>query len=132
MTGHNLVDARTSLPTDTAFIYDSWFKAYWKATACKTTSFHIYKSGQNALISRLLGRAGSVVAFSPEVPDEILGYAVLEYQTVHFVYVKPSYRKMGIGRGLIRGCDRYTQHMGALGALFAEKCGLQFDPYLAY
>ena len=66
-----------------------------------------------------------------EVPDEVLGWAHIHNEALHYCYVKSTYRRMGIGRGLVEGRAKfYTQYTDSHGRQFARAVGLQFNPFL--
>ena len=90
--------------TDIPLITNSWLKFWVKSPLAFGVHTHVfYKSGE-VYIQRLLKRAGAIIACDPVEPDQIFGYVAGEYwenQTIlHFLYVKMSFRKFGIGRAL--------------------------------
>lgn len=128
-----IIGVRLALPDDMRFVSASWFESYWKATMVQEMpEYASYKAGQDALIRRLVERSQVTVAFAKEVPDEILGYAVMEGEVLHYAYVKSVYRRHGICKGLIRSrAARYT-HKTRLGEKVAETLELEFNPYLLF
>lgn len=131
MTSKPKVEVRPATPADLNFVHSSWHTSYWKLYARHHIKWALYRHGQDALINRLTGRSHILVAYMPSLPDEILGWACIEYGTVHWVYVKASYRRLGIARGLVRNCDAYTQKTDSHGSRFTQACGLEYNPYLS-
>ena len=127
-----VIAVRDATYDDIVFVLSSWKANYWDVHAKHYVRWQNYKLGMPALINRLLGRSAVPVAFSPDVPSEIFGWACIEHGVCHYVYTKSCYRRQGIGRGLVRGCDRYTHWTGPLGKKFAEEVGMQFDPFLVF
>ena len=55
--------------------------------------------------------------------SQILGFAVIESDVVHFVYVKRWLRKQGLGRKLVNGC-RYATYWSEAAQPFFDKLKL--------
>jgi len=127
------VKVRKVKKADLPFILSSWFESYWKAHASKRgLAYETYKSYQDDLIKRLLHRSLVLVACPVFDDTEILGYSVTEGSTLHYVYVKSVYRRMGIATGLASmPLTVYTHGAEKPGRRFAESLGLLFNPYLA-
>ncbi len=122
------IKVREALESDLPFIFSSWYKAHRPYQ--KHVANSEYADGHNARMRALVRRSSVLVAHSSEYPDEILSYAVIEGDTVHFVYTKSSYRRMGIASGLVKaGCKWYTHWMGEQGRSFAAAVGLTYNPY---
>jgi GNAT superfamily N-acetyltransferase len=115
---------------DRRFVHSSWFMSFAKASSNLHMKREMFDMSMDNRIERLLARSRTLVAYSTDVPDEILGYVVLEGRTLHMCYVKPMYRGMGIGSGLVKGqADWYTHHFGRAGERFAEKMNLDYNPF---
>ena len=135
MSLESLISLRPMNPDDQRFVASSWFESYWKGAALKSgMPFSAYKAGQDMRIRNLLARSQTLIVYATSIPDEILGYAVLEPASgsVHWVYVKSAYRREGIATALCKGRFRwYTHASGAAGTRLARKLGLEFNPYLS-
>lgn len=118
---------------DLRFVKSSWFDSYWNCYAKKKIEGVIYREEMRAAIERTINPTVRVlVAFFPEVPDEVLGWSATEGDVLHYVYVKGVYRRRGIGRGLVPdGTLYYTHGTDASGRAFAQKLGLRFNPFRA-
>jgi hypothetical protein len=124
------IKVRQALDADLPFIFDSWLNALRPHGSAKHILLPVYRDGQRRLMRKLVFRSQTRVAYAAEVPDEILGYSVVEGDTCHFVYVKGPYRRMGIATGLVKGLKWYTHWTGAQGRLFTAHVGLTYNPYL--
>lgn len=124
------VSVRYMSPDDERFVRASWFESYWKECQRERgISFEDYQAGQNRRLDALLERSEILVAFAPAAPDEILGYAVIEGEALHYTYVKAIYRRRGIATGLIRSrAKTYSAKTPGMKKLLA-KVPLQFNPY---
>ena len=129
----DLIGVREALESDRPFIASSWFESYWKATARQEgLAYGLYQFGQGRLIDALLARSRTLVVHAAEMPDEILGYAVLERDILHYAYIKSVYRRRGIALGLIRKHAKSYTHKTRLGEKVARALSLTFDPYGTY
>lgn len=115
-------------PSDERFVYASWFESFLKANRLHDIPFEVYKVGMQARIERLIKRSEVRVACATAVPDEILGYAVVENGALHWLYVKSVYRRQGIARTLAWGTLCYTHKPSSDGQKFARALNLQYQP----
>lgn len=123
------IKIRTALPQDYTFIRASWFTSY-RGSHLKDMPFPIYEAGMPKQISRLLDRSFVLVAAFQDIPDEILGYAVIEKTCVHWVYVKNAYRKQHIAQALLTGLEEYSLKPKTKSAKsMVEKLHLTFNPF---
>lgn len=124
---------RPATPADLRFVAHSWFESYRRGGGAPQVRFDTYKAGQGALIDRLLAAAPTTVAFNPIEPDEICGWMCGDRSTIHFVYVKQAYRRMGIARALVSpvlAAGPAFTHATRIGTSLASRAGLSFNPYL--
>lgn len=122
---------RLAEPSDLRFVTSSWHRNFWKTWACKKVPWESYWPGQDRRIARLLGKSSTLVAYFPEVADEVLGWACIEGETLHYVYVKAAYRRSGIAAGMTRGKVAWYSHAtNEAGRAFMTNIGAQFNPYL--
>lgn len=122
---------------DLPFIFSAWLKSYRRSPTVKDVPAKVYFAKQHDLIERLLTRSGVLIAHPEGDPSTILGFAVvspIDTQTIHWVYVKHAFRRMGIARRLLAGLDlRKTvfSHLPPNAAWIADACpGISFNPYI--
>lgn len=122
---------RRATADDMRLVHSSWHHNYWKTWANKRMPWESYWPGQDRRIARLVKEGVVLVAYFPEVPDEVLGWACLSGETLHYVYVKSTYRSAGIATGMTEGRVKWYSHFAnEAGRRFMEKIGAQFNPYL--
>lgn len=95
---------RAAEPTDLAFIASSWRRNYDSAenTRCPG-GIAEYIETQGAVIDQCLASSNVTVACPPERTEQILGWCCYRHgPVVHYIYVKPYYRRAGIGRALLK------------------------------
>lgn len=127
-----MIEVRPATPDDLRFVHSSWFMTYWKQYAKGRISPMVYGE-MDRIIDQIIARSTVLVTYLPEVPDEVLGYSVIEGDTVHAVYVKLPYREMGIGRGLVQGKAKwYSFETDTRGKAFFDAVGVKFNPFARY
>lgn len=96
---------RAGLPEDLSFVYATWLRSYRHSSAfAKKITDRVFYLAHHAAIERILARGATVLVCTPaDSPEVILGYAVTEGTTLHFVYVKKPFRRLGIASGLLAG-----------------------------
>lgn len=90
---------------DWAYILDSWKKSYRDSE--KRVPAHIYWANQHTEIEQLRqGGAEFRVAHDPDDSNFIWGWACVEGDTVHYVFVRASARGQGVAKLLLTGIVR--------------------------
>ena len=95
------IKLRNANSEDVSFVFNSWLKSYRNALACKNVPNEIYFNEHHKLIERLVKDNKVVVACSETDANELYGYIVAGQSegifVLHYIYVKHSFRNMGIG-----------------------------------
>lgn len=121
---------RRATSDDRRFVLSSWLASFWSTWARRHVDRDTYYRHYPEQVRLYMDKAQVHVAFFEEVPDEILGWACVEGDVCHYVYVKSIYRKKGIARGLLPSETRwYSSPTDTLGGLVMKKCGLKFNPW---
>ena len=132
--------ARPVTDSDIAFVFNSWLKSYRSTgTLCKKVVNTVYYENHHKILQKIMQRATCIVACDPEDPGKIYGYIVGEYISnvfvLHYVYVKHTFRKFGIGTYLLNqfkltpGAKCYT-HQTDTAERLAGKYGMMYHPYV--
>lgn len=87
-----------------------------------------YHYHQHALAERLLRDCTFRVAIAAD--GVFLGWSVTRPALVHYVYVKPHFRRMGIGRALIAGVGNTFEHSHRTSDFRWLARGGTYNPYL--
>lgn len=101
------IEIRPAVPADLNFIYATWLKSYRHASQfAKKISNDIFFDMHQKVIERFLSRLGATVliAYPKGEPEVILGYIAYDtdQNVVQYIYVKRTFRKMGIGAALAK------------------------------
>jgi GNAT superfamily N-acetyltransferase len=95
----------------------------------------IYCKKQHDLIKKLIAESAVIVATPSDDFELIVGYAVFEPEVLHWLYVKSSFRRMGVASELMKHsglCDNFSYtHLpsSAIGRWFMDQGGV-YNPYL--
>lgn len=147
---------RDMVSGDYNFIIDSWLNQFKNSSEFARRIKHaIYFEKQAKVIEKLIARSKVRVASLCSDPSVIVGYLVFELPPekpiAHFVYVKPSFRRMGIARELVQGlnietctfthwtfvmdyihgCVRKDKDTGIKGLVTGAYPNMVYDPFLA-
>lgn len=85
---HRVVDPRTKAVLDEGGEFRGTRRAVY---------FRLYEP----IVQDLVTRSTIVVATLPEEPDVVLGWMAIENDCLHYLLVKPRWRRLGIGRWLL-------------------------------
>lgn len=100
----NATKVRALRPEDLQFIYSTWLRGlYYGNSYYKRIKKDVYFSKYKLVLRTLLEQrplAVKVMCLNTD-EDTILGYSVSEGDTLHWVYVKEAWRKMGVGKRLV-------------------------------
>jgi len=142
MSQNNSVRLRPIIEDDTAFIFNSWLKSYRFSHFGEKITNTIYFAEHHKVIERLIDNSKVLVACNPEEPSQVYGYIIGEEVdgifVLHFIYVKHTFRNMGVGKTLLDawGHDKekagvYTHHTRMADKL-AAKYNFVYHPYLMF
>lgn len=70
------------------------------------------------------------IACLADDPDIILGYSVYKGSNLQFIFVKKSYRKLGVGKLLYPSGIETVSHLTDIGNSIRLKLGLKFNPFI--
>jgi ribosomal protein S18 acetylase RimI-like enzyme len=133
---------RPSVEEDLPFIYNSWLKSYRFSHFGEKITNTIYFTDHHKVLENLIKQSKVIVACNPEDPSQVYGYIVGGAREgvflLHFLYVKHTFRNMGIGKTLLdaMGHDSssaavYTHHTRMADKL-ASKHNFVYHPYLMF
>lgn len=101
---------------------DSWFSIIDKKVFMK----HYHK-----VIEFILGKPTTkvLVACLKEDPSAILGYSIFENDKIHWVYVKPAWRKIGLAKDLVPKNASSVTHLTKMGLSIIKNHKIEFNPF---
>lgn len=116
-----MFEIRAATQADRPLIFATWLRAYRHGSHFpRRIPDAVFFEEHHSVIEELLERSDVRVAFPSGEPEVILGWSVVEVLepkadgeaapvAVHFVYVKPAFRRAGVARSLLAHVDRLEQ-----------------------
>lgn len=124
---------------DMPFIYQTWLKNYkYSSSFAKNIHEDVFYPEHTKVLNHIFGKANFLIACFAEDPTVIFGYFVYEPNVAHFLFVKQSFRKMGIATMLLKesGLElektTFTHWTYDLAPLFVTNKlkGITYNPYM--
>jgi hypothetical protein len=130
----NLVEIRDSVPDDLSFIFATWLKGLrygndWFGLI-EPTAYHAH---YHAVIEAILTNPAVTVkvACLKEDSDVVLGYAIYNKKTLHWVHVKKAWRSAGLAKSLVPADVDTVTHINKVGvSMLALRPHVRFNPFL--
>jgi len=133
---------RPMIEDDLPFLFNSWLKSYRFSHFGEKITTTIYFEDHHKVIDNILKNNKVVMACNPEDPSQLYGYIVAgredDILVLHFIYVKHTFRNMGIGKTLLDAVGHssdvasvYTHHTRMADKLSA-KYNFVYHPYLMF
>lgn len=129
-----------ALPGHEAFIISSWLNTMANRCLWASRLRGRFYELHHPIVERLLKRSITLVATLREDPNIAFGYVVAEESAkppaVHFLFVKPTFHRMGIGATLVRALNWdlnkafYTHSVGDMNWIQSKFPGLKYYPHL--
>lgn len=119
-----LIIIRPGAAGDINFIFATWLNGLrygsdFYGLVDKASYFKNYHEVIKNIIER--PTASILVACLTDDNDTIIGYSISEPTILHWVFTKPVWRKLGIGKDLIPPGTKYVTHMTNIGADLLKK-----------
>jgi len=135
------IQVRPASEADKPFIFSSWLRHYKnRSYFAKRIRNSIYYKWHHLIVERALSSPNCVamIAHPENEPDVILGFVVGEKSdeasVLHFIYVKPAFKRMGIAKHLLKksgleNSDFFTHWTFDVDGLLAKLPNMNYDPY---
>jgi GNAT superfamily N-acetyltransferase len=95
-------ELRAMREDDRNYVLSSWLRSYAESGEFRGVTRSVYFALYEPLVKQLLARSTVAVATLPDAPDVVLGWMAIESDCLHYLLVKPRWRKLGIGRWLLQ------------------------------
>lgn len=131
---------RAATQEDVPFIFNSWLKSYRQSLFARNITSTVYFSEHHKVLENLLRNSTVAIACDQNDPSTVYGYIcagkIDGVFVLHYVYVKHSFRNLGVGKTLLNAFDHdvntaavYTHHT-RMAEKLAAKYNLMYHPYL--
>lgn len=136
------IQLRHATIEDVSFIFNSWLKSFRTAPCSISIHNNIYYSEHHKLIERILRSFDVIIAADKEDPTHIYGFIVAgkvqDITTIHYLYVKHTFRRLGIAKALLAHFEIpnnepfFYTHETSVGKVLGKKYLGVYHPYLAF
>ena len=103
------INLRPATAKDVSFIFNSWLKSYRSSNFARNIANEVFFAEHHKVIEELVKTEQVTVACSTTDENELYGYIVAGYTqeifTLHYIYVKHSFRSMGVGTMLLNSFE---------------------------
>lgn len=113
---------------DANFVFATWLNSY-EPFRDKNIAEAVYYHEHHDIVEQVM-KAGGLVSHIEGEPDQLSGYLFGSGKVLDYVFVKPMYRKLGVGTALVQAFglfDAYTHHTKFSRYLIGKAI---YDPYL--
>lgn len=123
---------------DLSFIYSTWLRSYHYDSWTRQTRKSIFFDNYKRVLDLLIDTNQILVACLVNDPEVILGYIVFGQQKIHYMFVKETFRNMGIARSLYRkvfphDIEIEITHQTKMSQRFLkDKPNLTYNPFVLY
>ena len=133
---------RPIIEDDLPFLYNSWLKSYRLSHFAEKVTNTIYFQDHHKLVERILQNSKVLMACNPSDPSQlyvsVVASSLDHISVVHFLYVKHTFRNMGVGKTLLDATGHspdkasvYTHHT-RMAEKLAAKQNFVYHPYLLF
>lgn len=121
---------RQGRESDRSFLFSTWLLGLyhgndWFKEIDKTVYFKVYK----AVVEGIIAHSRVDVACLPDDEDVVLGYVVYSGNTLHWIFVKKPWRKLGIAKKLMPQGITTCTHLTKIGKSL-RPVNVSFNPFL--
>lgn len=100
--------------TERNYVLSSWKRSYGESPELKHLTRAAYFGMYGPVVERLLDASTIAIAVDEDLPDTIIGFMAVEDGLLHYVHVKPRFRRMGVATWMLRELREmpitYTHH----------------------
>jgi ribosomal protein S18 acetylase RimI-like enzyme len=127
------VTLRPAQQSDVNFILNSMLSGIRDSNQQLGLSSFNFFDNVKEVIKLLLETADTLIACDSEEQDVIYGYCIFQDSTLHYVYVKHSLRRLGLGRDLVLEAmgriPTYYTIESKVSQKLANRFNLKYNPY---
>lgn len=130
MNKQDLIAIRQAVLPDKNFILATMLRAlYYGDTWFSLIPKDTFMKHYHSIAEKLVATNNIKIACLRDEPTVIIGYSISTLDTVHFVYVKKSWRGIGIAKSLIPDNTNTVTHLTKVGLVITKKKNWIFNPF---
>lgn len=117
---------------DRNWIHSTWLRGLYYGNAWfREIDKEAYFTHYSKILMDILSRPtlDIKIACLKEDPDVTLGYSVFESIVLHYIFVKPAWREIGIAKDLLPSKIEFVTHLTKVGKAIKPK-EFKFNPFL--
>lgn len=119
-------DAKIS---DQAFIFSSFLKGnYYGNDFYRSIDKNTFMVKYKEVLTHLLIKSTTKIACMKNDEDQVVGYSLYQPGILHYVFIKPTFRRFGISKMLIPVDVIYCTHLTKIGKTLKPP-SWKFDPF---
>lgn len=131
----DLVACRAYNIEDKNFILATMLRSlYYSGSVFSEMRKQAFMENYHKVVEHLLQKNEQNIKISclKEDPGVILGYSILDVSgsILHFIFVKKSWRTIGIAKDLVPSTVKFVTHLTKTGLSIAKNKGLEYQPFL--
>lgn len=124
-----LVKIRDARVSDQAFIFSSFLKGlYYGNDFYRMIDKESFMRNYKKILEQLLIKSQCKVACDPTDEDNLIGYAIYEPGIAHYLFIKPPFRRFGVGKSLLPVDIHSYTHVTKIAKSLVPK-HWKFDPF---
>lgn len=134
------VNLRPATAEDVSFIFNAWLKSYKHSPFGRDITNTIFYAEHHKVIERLLKKFDTIIACNPDDENQIYGFINAGFVDgifcLNYIYVKHTFRNLGIGKTLLNGFSHNHEHASVIthitraASKLAEKYNMVYHPYI--
>lgn len=132
MNKSDLIALRVANKGDHNFIFSTMLRSlFYGETWFSLIPKHVFMTNYHGVIERIIfdPKNTLVVACLKDEPDVLLGYSIVGPDAIHFVYVKRSWRSIGLAKSLVPADIKIVTHVTISGLAIVRKKNWVFNPF---
>jgi hypothetical protein len=88
---------------DYSYVLSSWLRSYARSSEFWSLPLGVYYALYQPVVKVMLDRSTVAIAFTPDLPDTIVGWTAIEGDdTLHYFVTKSRFRRMGVATWMLK------------------------------
>ena len=119
---------RAAEPGDRHFLEHSWLRSYAEGRDFGRVPREVFFPLYTPTVRRLLDQSETTILYLDGAPDSVVGYTVSSGLLLHYVLVKPRWRRLGLARVLLQPLGPDVTYTHAFPSWYPLPTTWTYDP----